>query len=230
LRCVGCTAEGAANWRESPIPTPLSKVLILAREPLVAALLGMLLELEKSEPAFARPDESPDEAVRRVRPFLVLILDGSLDDARSDVFHARLKGTPVVLFATPSTESAVRVVANERRLPWFTMPVERETLGRIVREALASKVTRSGHDRRHPSAHRAADGTLIFRDRDGSEWQVYDRRGRDRRSQPGTSADYRAFVNDVGEEWWYQLSASDAEEDTPAALERQLAAAVKHDS
>jgi hypothetical protein len=37
-------------------------------------------------------------------------------------------------------------------------------------------------------------------------------------------------VNDVGEEWWYQLSSSDIEEDTPAALERQLAAAVKRDT
>lgn len=229
MRCVGCTAQGAAIWRHATIPTPLSKVLILAREPLVAALLGMLLELEKYEPAFARPDESPDEAVGRVRPFLILMLDGSFDDARSDVFHARLKGTPVVLFATPRTEATVRVVANERRLPWFTMPVELETLGRIVREALASSVPRSGRDRRHPSAHRAADGTLIFRDRNGSEWQVYDRRGGDRRSQSGGGADYRAFVNDVGEEWWYQLSAIDAEEETAAALERQLAAAVKHD-
>ena len=212
------------------IPTPLSKILILAREPLVAALLGMLLELEKYEPAFARPGESPEDAVRRVRPFLILILDGSVDDARSDVFHARLKGAPVVLFATPRTEATVRVIANERRIPWFTMPVERETLGRIVREALASTVTRSGHDRRHPSAHRAADGTLIFRDRNGGEWQVYDRRGGDRRSSSSDGAGYRAFVNDVGEEWWYQLSVGDAEEETAAALERQLAAAVKRDA
>ena len=218
------------HWRDATIPTPVSRILVLAREPLVAALLGMLLELEKYEPAFARPDESPEDAVRRARPFHILVLDGSLDDARSDVFHARLKGAPVVLFATPRTEATVRDVANERRIPWFTMPVERETLGRIVGEALASTVTRSGHDRRHPSAHRAADGTLIFRDRNGSEWQVYDRRRGDRRSRSGTSADYRAFVNDVGEEWWYQLSTSDVEEETPAALERQLAAAVKHDT
>jgi hypothetical protein len=190
----------------------------------------MLLELEKYEPAFARPDESPEEAVRRVRPFLILLLDGSCDDAGSDVFHARLKGATVVLFATPRTEDAVRTVANEQRVAWFTMPVNGETLGRIVREAVASTATRSGHDRRHPTAHRTADGTLIFRDRHGSEWQVYDRRGGDRRSQPTDGAGYRAFVNDVGEEWWYQLSSSDIEEDTPAALERQLAAAVKRDT
>ncbi|HJU68652.1 MAG TPA: hypothetical protein VJ650_10450 [Gemmatimonadaceae bacterium] len=214
-------------WRRRTISTPITKVLILAREPLVAALVGMLLELEKYEPAFALPDESPEEAVRRVRPFLVLLLDGDFEEASSDVFHARLKGTPVVLFATPRTEAAVRTVANERRLPWFTMPVNRKTLGRMIREASASAMTRSGRDRRHPSAHRAPDGTLIFRDRDGGEWEVYDRRAGERRARSQGDNGYRAFVNRAGEEWWYELAPHEAAENSVDALERQLAAAVR---
>ena len=187
----------------------------------------MLLELEKYEPAFALPDESPEEAVRRVRPFLVLLLDGAFDEAASDVFHARLKGTPVVLFATPQTEAAVRAVANDRRLPWFTMPVNRETLVRAIREASAATITRSGRDRRHPSAHRAPDGTLIFRDREGGEWQVYDRRAGERRAQSAGGNGYRAFVNHAGEEWWYELAPDESAENSADALERQLAAAVR---
>lgn len=211
-----------------PIPSPLSKILVLAREPLVAALVGLLLEVAKYEPAFAQPDESPEEAIRRVRPFLVLLLDGAIDEARSDVFHARLKGTPVALFATPQTEAVVRVLANDRRLPWVTLPVTGEMLGRLILEAVASNATRSGRDRRQPSAHHAPDGTLIFRDRDGGEWQVYDRRTGDRRA-PATGGDgYRAFVNRAGEEWWYELPPGEATQYSAAVLERQLQAAVKH--
>jgi hypothetical protein len=195
----------------------------------VAALVGLLLELDKYEPAFALPDELPEEAVRRVRPFLVLLLDGAFDEASSDVFHARLKGIPVVLFATPRNEGAVRTLANERNLPWFTMPVDRQTLVRAVREAAASLVTRSGHDRRHPTAHRAPDGTLIFRDREGREWQVYDRRAGERRSRSAGDNGYRAFVNPAGEEWWYELAPHEAIENSVDALERQLAAAMRRD-
>lgn len=187
----------------------------------------MLLELEKYEPAFALPEESPEEAVRRVRPFLVLVLDGDLEEAGSDVFHARLKETPVVLFATPQSENAVRAMANQRRLPWFTMPVNRETLVRVIREASASAITRSGRDRRNPSAHRAPDGTLVFRDRQGGEWQVYDRRAGERRARSAGDNGYRAFVNHAGEEWWYELAPNESAEDSADALERQLAAAVR---
>ena len=189
--------------------------------------MGLLLEVSKYEPAFAQPDESPDEAIRRVRPFLVLLLDGSAEEAASDVFHARLKGTPVVLFATPRTEASVRAVANARHLPWFTLPVTGEVLGRVILEAVASNATRSGRDRRHPSAHHAPDGTLIFRDRNGGEWHVYDRRTGDRRAASAGENGYRAFVNHAGEEWWYDLPPDEATQYSAAVLERQLQAAVK---
>jgi hypothetical protein len=132
-----------------------------------------------------------------------------------------------VLFARPSAEEAVRAVANERGLPWFTMPVNRETLARAIREASAAGVTRSGRDRRHPSAHRSADGTLIFRDREGAEWEVYDRRAGERRARSAGGNGYRAFVNHAGEEWWYELAPDEAADNSPDALERQLAAAMR---
>ena len=183
--------------------------------------------MAKYEPAFAQPDESPEEAVRRVRPFLVLLLDGTMEEAGSDVFHARLKGIPVVLFATSHTEATVRTLANARRLPWVTLPVTGEILGRMILEAVASNSIRSGRDRRQPSAHHAPDGTLIFRDRDGAEWQVYDRRTRDRRASSAEGNGYRAFVNNAGEEWWYELPPDEATQYSAAVLERQLEAAVK---
>jgi hypothetical protein len=201
-----------------------STILILAQEALAAALLGLLIELDRYEPAFAHPNESPEEAVRRVRRALVILLDGSIDAAGSDVFHARARGTPVILFGTPSIEGRLRSLALERRLPWFTMPADRATVARLIQEAVASGSVRSGHDRRRPSAREGPDGTLIYRDHEGREWQVYDRRVGERRKAEA----YRAFVNDAGEEWRYELSDEDAAETSAAALERQLAAAVKH--
>jgi hypothetical protein len=203
-------------------PAP-SRILILAREPLAAALLGLLLELDSYEPAFALPTESPEEAVRRVRPAVVVLLDGSLEAAASDVFHARAKGTTVILFGTPRTMTTVQALADARKLRWFTMPVDRASLRRVIQDAVASSSPRSGRDRRRPTARQAPDGTLIYRDREGSEWRVYDRRAGERRGKT-----YRAFVNHVGEEWRFELTGKDKKEKSAAALERQLAAAVKH--
>ena len=120
--------------------TPLAKtrVLILARESVIAALIGMLLELEAYEPVFAEPDERYDDAIRRVRAPLVVILDGESEEARSDLFYARAAqgGARVVLFSEPVAAEAVQAVARERRLPFFAMPVDRETLGTVLREAV----------------------------------------------------------------------------------------------
>ena len=201
-----------------------SKILILAQEPLSAALLGLLIELDRYEPVFARPNESPEEAVRRTRRVLVILLDASFDVAASDVFYARTKGTPLILFGTPATAGRVRGLALERGLPWFTVPVDRAVVARLIGDAVAAGTVRSGRDRRRPFARQAEDGTLIYRDRDGREWQVYDRRVAERRKAEG----YRAFVNDAGEEWRYELSEDEAAETSAAALERQLAAAVRH--
>ena len=198
----------------------------MAHEPLAAALVGLLLELEKYEPVFALPDESPEEAVRRVRPVLVVVLDGSFDAAASDVFYARAKGTPVVLFGPARSESNVRQLAEKRKLRWFTMPIDRAPLSQLIRDVVRGSPVRSGRDRRRPSTRQAPDGTLIFRDSEGSEWQVYDRRVRDRRaSGPGG---YRAFVNEAGEEWRYELSDDEARQRSASALEKQFARAVRH--
>jgi hypothetical protein len=70
-------------------PAATTKVLILARESVIAALLGMLLELEAYEPVYPEPDERYEDAIRRVRPPLVVVLDGESEEARSDLFFAR---------------------------------------------------------------------------------------------------------------------------------------------
>lgn len=119
-------------------PARRARVLILARESVIAALLSLLLELEDYEPVFPEPGEDAEAAVRRVRPPLVVVLDGDLAIARSDLFFARAAqgSARVVLFSEPVSAAMVRALARARRLPCFTMPVSRQTLGEVLHEAL----------------------------------------------------------------------------------------------
>jgi hypothetical protein len=229
VRCTLGRVTPANPQRGTTIATPTSRILVLAHEPLAAALLGMLLELGAYEPVFALPDESPEEAVRRVRPVLAILLDGSLEAASSDVFYARAKGTPVILFGTQRKGAQVRAAALERRSPWLAMPPDRASLTRVIREAVASSALRSGGDRRRPTARQAPDGTLIYRDREGGEWRVYDRRAGERRARAAGEKGYRAFVNGAGEEWRYEFTDDDARQKSAVVLERQLANAVKQE-
>lgn len=111
-----------------------TKVLILARETVIAALIGMLLELEHYQPVYAEPDERPEDAIRRVQPPLIVMLDGEIDAATSDLFYARAAaaGASVVLFSEPLAADEIRAVARDRRLPCVVMPVDRATLGRVL--------------------------------------------------------------------------------------------------
>ena len=85
-------------------------------------------------------------------------------------------------------------------------------------------------DRRSPHTAPGPDGTLIFGDRSGRQWQVYDRRSGERRGSRllGQRSGFdRVFVNEAGEEWCYELRAEELIDETAVTLERQLARAVK---
>jgi len=105
-------------------------VLIVAREAVIAALLGMLLELDGYEPFYTADGERPEDALARLRPPVVIVLDGELEAARSDLFFARAAraGARVVLFAPPADGGTVAALARARGLAYFTMPCDRESL------------------------------------------------------------------------------------------------------
>lgn len=86
---------------------------------------------------FAAPDERPEDAIRRLRPPLIVTLDGGLEAAHSDLFFARAAaaGARVVLFSEPVAADAVRAAARRRQLPYFAMPVDRATLTRVLDHA-----------------------------------------------------------------------------------------------
>jgi CheY-like chemotaxis protein len=214
--------------------TQLKKVLVLSDQPMPAALLGMLLELEGYEPAFAGEGENAEAALARVRPLLVMLVDHALDVARSDLFLARAarRQVGVVVFGTEGAARGSAAWAVTRRVPWFMMPVDGAALRRAIEESTASfRLFRSDTDRRRPRAEATSDGTLAYHDSNGRRWRVYDRRSGDRR-QGGTeagegSSGNRIFVNDAGEEWRCDMAGADFLDQSAAALEQQLARARK---
>lgn len=216
-----------------PTAPPSARVLILTPQPLLAALLGMLMELEQFEPAYAAPDERPEDALARIRPLLVVVLDGDLEAAHSDLFFARAakRGVRVVLFQPPGSGTDVRALAEARQLQWFTLPIDRRNLARLLGDGTPR--TRSGADRRGAAVSVGRDGAIIYDDAAGRRWFVYDRRSRDRRGDSedagegsGTNdGDYRAFVSANGEEWRVPLRSDEPMEVTPSALAEQLARA-----
>lgn len=203
---------------------------------MAAALLGMLLELEGYQPAFALAGEGAEAALARVRPLLVALVDQALDVAKSDLFLARAarRQVGVVLFGTQGVSPA-SAWAQSRRVPWFRMPVDGASLRRAIEESTASfRLWRTDTDRRRQRTDTDADGTLIFHDRSGRRWQIYDRRSGDRRQggNPTAGADasgHRTFVNDAGERWSVEMMAADFLEASPAALEQQLSRATKRE-
>ena len=100
---------------------------MLAREAVIGALVGMLLELEDYEPVFPAPDERPEDAIRRLRPPLIVVLDGQLPEASSDLFHLRCtqSGARVCLFGEPLVVDEVRAAARARGIGFFAMPGDR---------------------------------------------------------------------------------------------------------
>jgi hypothetical protein len=163
-------------------------VLLLSDDPMTLALVGMLLELANVVPAFAAAGERPEDALARVRPVLVVLVDDMLDAARSDMFFARAAQRRVALAVFPGKTSRgdLRNAIGERGIPWLDLPTDVASLARVIQSAAATRWWTRGADRRAlPAAERADDGGgLYFVDRSGRRWRVYDRRGSERRQNP----------------------------------------------
>ena len=197
-------------------------VLVLSDDPMSAALLGLLLELASYRPVFSADGERPEDAIARVRPLFVVLVDGGLDATRSDIFFARAaqQEIGIAVFTAPGREVAPRL--RERGIVVFELPLESTSVDQVIRMAAASHWWHRGSDRRVPRTEYADDGGLVFQDRTGQRWSVYDRRGGDRR-RGLRDATTREFVSEIGET--RQTTLRDGEgngNDTAFDLEQQF--------
>ena len=212
-------------------------VLILCSDVVAAARLGIFVELARFTPVFPRVDESPEEAVARIRPLAIVFLDGALDAARSDVFFATAARArlPLAVFSAPNTRADTGR-AQARGIPCFDFPTSVAEVGRMLDEARAARWwSRAGERRRDGAGPRVAtdgDGGLVYHDRHGRRWSVYDRRGNaDRRAPEGAPADEaspleRVFVSESGEVRTCPVGVEEAADRRPERLEAQLARAL----
>lgn len=211
-------------------------VLVLAEQPLVAAMIGMLVELAGWQPRFARPDEQPADALARVRPLAVVLIDVRLDSVHSDLLFALAarQRVGVAVYGPGERRSEVAALARSRGLPWFTATSDVEHLALVLRAAADKEWWRRGSERRqHEPTLREPDGTIVFRDSNGMRWMVTDRRaGDDRRDGGGGHGAgddrliERLFVSDAGERLRYELAPADIIDISPETLETQLSRAL----
>jgi len=192
---------------------------------MTAALVGWYVDLAKLEPAFAAPGEQPSDALARVKPILVVLVDAASEEAINDLFVARASKRDIglAIFSGSADDQQPRDLARRHDLPFFRLPVDFEAFGRILDQAarVLPEQRRLADRRQRPTVSRAIDGTLCLTDEIGRAWYVYDRRGSDRRAGDA----YRAFVNAEGEEMRASLSDEEFAAREPAELMAQLARA-----
>lgn len=110
----------------------LGKVLILAREEVVAALLGLMAEFRGLQPTFLRSAEHIEGAISREKPDTVLI-DYDHPDCGDALLKAiRQTGAVPILFSPFRMQSEARSLAARHGIRSFTLPTDADTLGRVL--------------------------------------------------------------------------------------------------
>lgn len=112
-------------------------VLILAREELISALLGLLVEATGHSASFAEPDETSADAMRRTRPGVVIVDCDHRDCTEDLVKAAREIGARLILFSASREPDYVRKVAAPSHSKSFTFPIEPPQLDSIIRQQTA---------------------------------------------------------------------------------------------
>ena len=139
--CRKSVSPADASSIRAQVQNPKARVLILARDSVIAALIGMLVEMDGYDPAFPAPGESAEQALARLRAPIVVCADCEIPEVQSDLFYARVARSKarVVIFGTPGSEDRMKELAARRALHYFVLPTDRATLARVLDTALQEK-------------------------------------------------------------------------------------------
>jgi hypothetical protein len=210
--------------------TTVAPILILTEQPMIAALIGMLVELAGCDAAFAGHDEQPADALTRLRPLAVILIDAEMNAARSDLLFALAtrKQIGLAVFGSAARAREVAEIAAHRQIPWLTLPPDVDRLAAVIDLVCTKKTLDRWQDRRQPAeAVVSADGTCFLRDTSGRHWMVYDRRSAtDRRVNERGEIGDRVFVAEDGETRHCELPAVELSERAAHVLEEQLSRAL----
>jgi len=107
-------------------------VLILAREEVVAALLGMLVELRGLQPRFLGKAEPIEDTILRERPRAVVI-DCDHPDYQDALLETIKKaGALPILFSPFRLKPEVKSAAERHGVRSFTLPTDVGTFGKVL--------------------------------------------------------------------------------------------------
>lgn len=107
-------------------------MLILAREEVVAALLGLMVELRGLEPIYLARADIAEDVIRRVRPSVVVVDCDHQDCTESLLNAVRESGAKPILFSPFRFAAEVSRVAARHGVESFTLPTDPDSFGRML--------------------------------------------------------------------------------------------------
>src|SRR6185503_9031497 len=138
---VTCLTGVARGPVEAKSCMSQSTVLVVAKDRVIAALLGALIELSGRRVAFRSDNEGIDSAVRRTTAELVLF-DCALgiSTCAEIAATARLEGARLLMFSASHTERDARDLASLYGAQCFVLPVKPREFMDLVDRALGTTI------------------------------------------------------------------------------------------
>ena len=101
-----------------------AQILVIAAHPMIGALLGALVELAGHRPRFSDAGESPEGAMERFHPDLVLLDCEHVAAADDAPYRTAFEvGSRVVLFGSSLSVVETELFAARRGVPCITLPI-----------------------------------------------------------------------------------------------------------
>jgi DNA-binding NtrC family response regulator len=112
-------------------------ILILSDDAVAAALLGALIETLGYSVKFARPPETAEQTIRRVKPKVCLLDCDDPSNCSDELLgRAAMRRISVVVFGTSQALERVRALAAQHQIETLLVPAEPEELDATIKRAL----------------------------------------------------------------------------------------------
>jgi DNA-binding NtrC family response regulator len=127
----------SASTSTTGAPRHSPALLIFSADAVAAALLGALVETLGYVVRFARPPETTEQSMRRVRPKVCLIDCQDPSACNDEVLgRAAMRGISVVIFGRSEALEQVRALALEHDIGMLLMPPTADELDETLRRSI----------------------------------------------------------------------------------------------